>query len=176
MKSNLNEKKPGFIVLGGHRCGTTYLYENLIEHPDIYLNSKKKELHFFDRDENFKKGLEYYNKFFLNAQNKVIGDITPNYFSQKNVPKRIFNTIKDVKLVVILRNPVTRSFSHYRLFQSNMKKYQNLSFRETIDLQYDKIITKAVKRNKILFNMMQSNTIIHSIIRTLQYTHLFIRL
>ena len=140
----MNTKIPKFIIIGGHRCGTTYLYENISEHPEIYLNPEKKELHFFDRDENFNKGLVEYQKYFLNSDNKVIGEITPNYFANKKVPERIFNTLKKVKLVVVLRNPVKRSFSHYQLFRSNIKKYQKLSFQETINLQYDKIIGESM--------------------------------
>ena len=80
----------------------------------------------------------------MNSDNKVIGEITPNYFANKKVPERIFNTLKKVKLVVVLRNPVKRSFSHYQLFRSNIKKYQKLSFQETINLQYDKIIGESM--------------------------------
>lgn len=144
MNLKINKKTPKFIVVGGHRCGTTYLYENLIEHPEIYLNPEKKELHFFDRDENFDKGLTEYQNNFLDADNKLIGEITPNYFANKKVPERIFNSLKEVKLVVILRNPVKRSFSHYKLFQSNIKKYQKFSFQETINVQYDKIIRESM--------------------------------
>jgi hypothetical protein len=117
-----------FIIAGAHRTGTTWLYENLYQHPEIILSSKRKELHFFDRDENFKKGLNFYNDFISNKHNKsLIGDVTPSYFGDEKVPERINYFFPKIKIIIILRNPIDRLFSHYKLNEGNSNNEESFS-------------------------------------------------
>ncbi|MBD3343017.1 MAG: hypothetical protein GF353_28225 [Candidatus Lokiarchaeota archaeon] len=120
---------PTFLVIGGHRCGTTWLYKNFLVHPEIYVPTKYKEIHFFDRE--FNKGLKHYETFFEERKKeKVIGEVTPNYLHNKNVAKRIFDTIPDTKIIVSLRNPIDRLYSHFWLLKSNWKKNRDITFEE----------------------------------------------
>ena len=97
-----------FVVVGAHRTGTTWLYENLYHHPEIQLSKKRKELHFFDRDANYNQGIGFYNTFFkISSDKKRNGDITPSYLSHKIVPKRMFACFPDTKIIIILRNLLT---------------------------------------------------------------------
>lgn len=59
-------KLPHFLCLGAQKAGTTTLQEILFKNKEIFLNSKK-ELHFFDKDKNFKNGVEWYSSFFTEA-------------------------------------------------------------------------------------------------------------
>ena len=103
---------PTFLVIGAPRSGTTWIARNLREHPEICL-SKKKELHFFDRDENYERGIAYYESFFTRCseQQHAIGEATPDYIHVPVAAKRIKEHLPHAKLIVSLRNPRDRVYS-----------------------------------------------------------------
>lgn len=123
---------PNFICIGAPKCGTTTLYDILKTHPEIYLSSFK-EPHFFNVPENYQKGIAYYEKeyFSLVKNEKSIGEFTPSYLFDPEVPKRIFNDLaKDVKFIIILRNPLDRAYSHYR--HTKRDGFEELAFEEAL--------------------------------------------
>ena len=101
---------PTFLGIGAQRSGTTWLYENLRQHPEISL-ALPKELHFFDR--RFGKGLKAYSRKFEASKSPVRGEITPAY---SIIPRRTIRFIRylmpALRIVLLLRNPVARSWSH----------------------------------------------------------------
>ena len=131
---------PNFMCLGAAKSGTTTLYDILRQHPDVYIPSFK-EPHFFDIPENYKNGINWYEKnYFKNPNQKIIADFTPSYFFDKESPKRIFESLGGkVKFVVILRNPVDRAYSHY--LHSIREEHENLSFIESLISEKDRLQT-----------------------------------
>lgn len=132
-------KLPSFICVGAQKAATTSLHDILKNHPDIFL-PERKEAHFFDNDERYQKGLDWWsNTFFSNYNNeKVIGVMTPEYLFYEEVPLRIYKDLgKDTKIIIILRNPVDRAYSHYLM--SLRRGFENLSFQEAIELENDRI-------------------------------------
>ena len=130
----MNKKKqPNFLCVGTQKAGTTTLFEILQQHSQIYLNPKK-ELHFFDREDEYKKGFDWYlSNYFGEVKNEIaIGEITPNYMCEEYVPERIYKDLgANIKLIFILRNPASRAFSHYNM---NVKKEkENRSFNLIIN-------------------------------------------
>lgn len=119
-------QKITFLAIGAQKSGTTLLYEILKEMDDIYLPDTK-ELHFFDSPEDFSKGLEWYqSSYFKPLKNySVSGEITPSYLYLPEVSKRIYDTLdKDLKFIVILRNPIERAYSHYTMrYKKGEEKY-----------------------------------------------------
>ncbi len=114
-------KQPDFIIIGAQRCGTTSLFKYLRDHPNI-VSTSKKEHHFYDL--NFERGENWYRQFFPTIQyfsylNKVCkvkmlcGEATPMYLFHPLVPYRVSMMQPDIKLIVILRNPIERAYSHY---------------------------------------------------------------
>lgn len=107
-------KKPDFLIIGTQKGGTTWLEHNLSEHPDVY--TPKQQIHFFDR--NYEKGNQWYFDFFKDqSENKVCGEKTTEYFDTNTmdiVPERIKAVLPNVKLIVILRDPVDRAVSALR--------------------------------------------------------------
>lgn len=102
---------PTFVTVGAQKCGTSTLHRMLREHPQIHM-SKAKELHFFDR--NFDRGLSWYSEQFAPRRQHVqVGETTPIYMYNNMARQRLIETLPDVKIVVILRNPVDRAYSHY---------------------------------------------------------------
>ena len=109
--------KPNFIIAGAQKSGTTTLFDILKQHPDIFL-PEIKETHFFDNDFFYQKGLTWYTKtFFKNhAGERAVGDNTPDFMFEPDVPKRIYENLgKETKLIFILRNPADRMYSYYNM-------------------------------------------------------------
>ena len=106
---------PTFLGIGVARGGTTWLHTLLSGHPDVYMPSRRKEIRFFDK--NFDRGLDWYESFFCPSGDAVkyraIGEISPQYFYCEPCPDRIAATLPTAKLLVILRHPVDRAYSHY---------------------------------------------------------------
>lgn len=130
-----------FICLGAQKAGTTGLYDYLSIHPEVFL-PQKKEIHFFSREKNYSKGNDWYNAHFDGCgKNQICGDISPDYMFFNYVPKRIFKTIgKNVKLIIMLRNPIHRAYSQY-----NMLKSRNVFVKKTFleEISLEKIETES---------------------------------
>lgn len=104
---------PDFLVIGVPRAGTTWLHEALGRHPDVGVPRRRKELHFFDR--NFSRGTAWYASYFEGlAGHARIGEVTPAYLYVEDLERRIEAVPSIRQLVVVLRDPVERLFSHYR--------------------------------------------------------------
>ena len=138
---------PDLIVIGVVRSGTTSLYHYLSQHPSV-VKSAYDELGYFDS--NYKLGLNWYKSFFpsIFEKKKVMQknkkfmtyDVTPFYIYHEKAPERIHQILPNSKLIIILRNPVDRSYSNY--FLGNQKK----NFEEII-ADEKKILNKINKNN-----------------------------
>lgn len=123
-----NKSIPNFIIIGGQRCGTTWLYRALKKHPDIFFPNKK-ELHFFNGKDH--SNISAYQKHFEEGLDYIaVGEATPDYLANEKVPERIFNYSPDIKFIVILRNPVERAYSAFWIFR---KYFQGHTFESAID-------------------------------------------
>jgi hypothetical protein len=124
---------PNFLVIGAPRAGTTWIERHLRQHPQIFL-PERKELHFFDREENFSRGIEHYRSFFRGADGAdAVGEATPDYLHHPLAPARIKQYLgEDVKLIVSLRDPVERAYSRYWNARGKFAENEGLSFEEKI--------------------------------------------
>lgn len=128
---------PNFLCVGAQKAATTTFYKILGQHPDICLPSVK-EVHFFDDDDNFGKGLFWYENVFQCNGEKVIGEITPEYMYFDYVPERIHKTLGgDVKLIFILRNPADRAYSHYSMERA--RGIETKGFEKAVALEPERI-------------------------------------
>lgn len=100
---------PDFLGIGAQRAGTTWLYENLRCHPEVFL-PEHKELHYFD--ETFHRSLRFYAKQFEPGHYQVKGEITPAYGILPIERIRFIHTIMpEVKPIFMMRNPIDRAWS-----------------------------------------------------------------
>lgn len=116
---------PDFIIIGAQKSGTTALYGLLTNHPSV-KPAAVRELHFFDRPERFAKGPEWYRRCFpppqwKNGQRSITGEKTPYYLFHPHVPEKVAEIVPRVRLIVLLRNPVDRAYSHYHHNMSMMQ-------------------------------------------------------
>ena len=130
------------------KCGTRALLEFLNIHPSVQMASN--EVHFFDDDLNYNLGLEWYrNQMPYSLPEEVTIEKSPKYFITVSVPQRIFKMNASIKLIVIVRDPVTRLISDYaQLADNKAKKDRRMpSFEDLVLLNGRQINTgyKAVR-------------------------------
>lgn len=106
--------KQNFVCIGAQKAGTTTLAEILGQHPDICI-PPIKETKFFLFDQDYEKGKEFYDSYFTNYQGqKAVGEFDPDYMLFPITAERLAETLgKDLKIIVVLRNPAERAYSHY---------------------------------------------------------------
>jgi hypothetical protein len=142
---------PNFLCVGTQKSGTTFLYHILKQHPQVFLPIKK-ELHFFDDQSNYKKGMQFYLKQnFSTVKNEAaIGEISPGYMYFDYVPKRIYEELGNkIKFIFILRDPVKRAYSHYLM--SCAKGFENQDFENALNLENDRIKKSHMKNKKFSY-------------------------
>src|SRR5437016_13541773 len=117
-----------FIVPGAQKSGTTALHYFLRKHPQIALPDRQ-ETHFFDDEEIFsQQPVDYellHRHFRVRAFRGVgskpeAGEVTPSYLYWKPAMERIRNYNRQIKLVILLRNPIDRAFAHW-----NMQRFKD---------------------------------------------------
>lgn len=107
-----------FFGVGAPRCGTTWLYRCLQEHPDVCMPSPK-EVHFFSDFMPFTTthslmGWEWYESKFNHCQkNQLCGEFSPSYLYDNNAAQRIKDAFPQAKIIIQLRNPIDAIFSYY---------------------------------------------------------------
>ncbi|MCC3425194.1 MAG: Wzt carbohydrate-binding domain-containing protein [Microcoleus sp. PH2017_01_SCD_O_A] len=110
-----NKQSPDFLILGAQKCSTEALYGYLENHLQN-IKEGAKQVHFFEL--NFERGVEWYSKQLTRsvAGDKVLlWEMTPYYIYHPLVAERVYKCFPDVKLIVMLRNPVQRAWMHYHL-------------------------------------------------------------
>ncbi|WP_299409518.1 sulfotransferase [Acaryochloris sp. IP29b_bin.148] len=101
---------PNFLIIGAQKSGTSWLARILGDHPEIFMANS--EIYFFNNKDNFHKGMEWYESYFASVNNEtLIGEKTPGYLSHPDACLRIYHNLPDVKLIVVLRNPIKRAVS-----------------------------------------------------------------
>ncbi|KAM3922520.1 heparan sulfate glucosamine 3-O-sulfotransferase 3A1-like [Leptodactylus fuscus] len=124
-----SKKFPQSIIIGVKKGGTRALLEFLRVHPDI--RAVGAEPHFFDR--NYDKGLDWYRELMPRTlDGQITMEKTPSYFVTKEAPARISAMSKDAKLIVVVRDPVTRVISDYTQTLSkrpDIPTFESLTFK-----------------------------------------------
>ncbi|CAM2099898.1 unnamed protein product [Caretta caretta] len=120
---------PQAIIVGVKKGGTRALLEFLRAHPAV--RALGAEPHFFDRG--YEKGLPWYRNLMPRTlEGQITMEKTPSYFVTKEAPKRIYNMSRETKLIVVVRNPVTRAISDYTQTLSKnptIPSFQALAFK-----------------------------------------------
>ncbi|MEL7206737.1 MAG: sulfotransferase domain-containing protein [Actinomycetota bacterium] len=112
-KAPVARTAPGFIVIGAQKGGTTFLFQELLTHPDVH-GPLTKELHYFD--DRYAKGHDWYlGHFPPAARSGMAGEASPSYLFHPYAPARVARDLgPGTKVIAVLREPVARAFSHWR--------------------------------------------------------------
>jgi hypothetical protein len=192
----MNKKNlPDFLIVGAAKCGTTSLYNYLSQHKDIFLPDNKEPKYFVSNiidfplggkgddltEELMVKDFEEYKRLFKpKTESQISGEASVDYFFYaKEMAPLIKEKLGDVKILIMLRNPITRAFSAYNhmirdvretesfekalILEENRKSknYEFVWYYKSAGLYYEnlKIFKRTFSNIKvILFDDFKSNT------------------
>ena len=134
---------PGFLLVGGQRCGTTSLFEALAQHPSVRRPQGRKGIHYFDVS--YHRGMAWYRGHFplaiRSAPKAITGESSPYYLFHPLAAERIARDLPEVKLVVALRDPVERAYSaHAHEFA---RDYETEPFERAIEMEAERLRGEA---------------------------------
>lgn len=119
---------PDAVILGAMKSGTSSLHNYLVQHPGV-IEPLRKEVHYFDV--NFERGESWYRAHFGRAGEPGCNlDSSPYYLFHPAVPQRLHALLPQARLIVLLRDPVRRAYSHY--WHERDKGREALSFEDAI--------------------------------------------
>lgn len=142
---------PNFLIIGAAKSGTSALYHYLRQHPDIFM-SPRKETHFFafynkdpntagpgDTIPNAITNLDDYKSLFSKANHEqAIGEASPTYIYYPHAGDNIKNFTPDIKMIVILRNPVDRAYSAFMHLVRDGRETET-DFRTALSLEEERM-------------------------------------
>jgi hypothetical protein len=116
--------EPSFFLLGAQKAGTTSLIQYLVAHPKI-IAPKYKEIAYFSDATKYANGIDWYRAHFESKKQPILGkrkpidgitgDASANHFESLEAPARLKQAYPDAKLIILLRNPVDRAFSQWKM-------------------------------------------------------------
>ncbi|MCA9735200.1 sulfotransferase [candidate division KSB1 bacterium] len=120
-----------FLIIGAQKAGTTTLFRLLSQHESVYLPPEKEAPYFGNIDREKLGWLWYVNEFFSGGRDDQLwGSVTPQYMSNLGIAREIKDVLGDIKLVAILRDPVERAYSHFKM--SMRRGIENRLFNQVI--------------------------------------------
>jgi len=136
-QDSTKNKWPNFFIVGAPKAGSTSLYEYLKKIPGIFMSPVKEPNyycqgiapnHLIDKPIRNK---EKYLNLFKNAKNEVaIGEASSTYLRDLLAPKLIHQAVPNAKIIILLREPISRAYSHYLMEARGRRAH--LTFRQVI--------------------------------------------
>jgi len=163
-----NSRLPDFMIIGAMKAGTSTLHHILASHPDVFIPDN--EIFFYDMDdliqhpyfflgtkhrwyfptfdEHLSRYLNWYESLFEKARkDQLVGEDSTTYLASRNVPERISRLNPEVKLIVTLRDPAARTYSHYwHLVKAGRGIY---NFEDTLQIQPQSLIERSLYKKQI---------------------------
>jgi hypothetical protein len=128
-------RDPNFIIAGAMRSGTTSLHHWLRAHPGVSM-PQTKEVHYFDL--HYGRGRNWYREQFpVSGSDVVLGESTPEYLFLPWARERMCRDLPGTRLVVTLRNPVDRAWSHYCMLRARGR--EDLPFEAALDQEAERM-------------------------------------
>jgi len=122
---------PDFLIVGAMKSGTTSLAKWLGDHPDVFV-PESKELHFFDLE--WKRGVRWYaGHFDALPPDTLVGEATPAYMAHAFCVPRMADVVPNARLIAVLREPVSRAWSHYQHLVA--KNGERRTFEEILGIE-----------------------------------------
>ena len=137
--------KPGFVMIGAQRCGTTSLFRALMDHPQVVAPTFHKGINYFDL--NYYRGMRWYKGHFpvveiarLRAARygaPLAFEASGYYMYHPFALERLTRDLPGVKLIVMLRDPVERAYSAYK--HESARGFEHESFERALQLEDDRL-------------------------------------
>lgn len=130
---------PDFLLVGAQKSGTTTLYDYIAQHRDVRA-AMTKEVHYLDV--NHARSLSWYRAHFPafigagRSRDWLTGEASPYYLLHPRVPERAAAVVPDAKILVVLRHPVERAYSHFQ--HETAKGWEHLPFSDALDAEVER--------------------------------------
>lgn len=126
---------PDFVVAGVPRAGTTTVATHLRAMPEVFLPGRKEVHHFTSRH---RWDVARYAAHYTDARpTQVCGDVTPSYLLQPEAVRALARTLPEAVVVVVLRDPVDRAYSHY--WHNQWKGIELLGFEDALAAEPERL-------------------------------------
>lgn len=141
---------PDFLIIGTKRGGTTSMYNAIARHPNVVplfpVRQRIKGVHFFDQ--HYDRGLDWYRSHFVTETQRrreeerlrgpcITGEGSPYSLFHPLAPERVARDLPEARLIVQLRDPVERAYSHYK--ERVRHDAEPLSFADAIDAEPERL-------------------------------------
>lgn len=146
--SGLPCRAPDFLIVGAQKGGTTSLHAYLAQHPNVFP-AVRKEVHFFETPAIRIKGDRWYRSFFptqlylrrqeLRLGSAVLTGEATAYLPYPRVPQLLHAINPEARLIVLLRNPIERAYSHYWHVRRSYPGLETHSFSDAIRIEQQRI-------------------------------------
>jgi len=146
---------PDFLIIGAEKAGTTWLHDRLDEHPATCL-PEVKEIHYFNRfdsnlneTDNFtRRGESWYLSHFKDTPaGHLRGEATPMYLCDPDAADRIKTTVPEARIIISLRNPVTRAYSHFQMARA--KGHLSKSLEQVLADKEPRILERGLYADQV---------------------------
>ncbi len=144
---------PDFLIVGAQRSGTTSMFKTLVQHPLVVRPFLRKGVHYFDK--HYDQGLDWYRGHFpvsatsrlrrLRTGRPLTGESSPYYLFHPLAGERIARDLPDVRLIVMLRDPVERAYSGHS--HELARGFETEPFERAVELEPERI---AGERERML--------------------------
>jgi hypothetical protein len=149
---------PEFMIIGTKRGGTTSLFNYLLQHPDVVplypVMENRKGAHYFDT--NYHKGSAWYRSHFPTVLSRSVrargdrgilaGEASPYYLFHPHAARRARRQVPNGKLIVLLRNPVDRAYSHFKERRRNGD--ETLTFEEALEREPERLAGELARMER----------------------------
>jgi hypothetical protein len=136
---------PDFLIIGAQKCGTTSFYNYLLRHPNV-APASKRSIRVSDYEPNWARGPVWYRSHFLFTPGRrpltgrpLVGESTPAYLYHPLGGERVQKVAPHAQLIVLLRNPVDRAYSHYHHMRRRGR--EPLGFEEALAREPERLAT-----------------------------------
>ena len=128
---------PSVLVIGAQRCGTTSVHRALAAHPGVVPPRRGKGVHYYDTTA-YTRGLAWYRTHFpVDDGSNLAMESSPCYLFHPAAPTRVAADLPDVKLIVVLRDPVQRAISHHR--HEVARGFEDLALAEALEHEDERL-------------------------------------
>ncbi|WP_227815736.1 sulfotransferase domain-containing protein [Nitrogeniibacter aestuarii] len=104
-----NYRPVDIVGIGAQKCGSTWLYDILSDHPQVGV-SRAKEVDYFSYY--WDRGSQWYSQYF-SGSGKLLCEVSPSYFHCADAPWRVVKHNPEAKVIALLRDPVKRAYSNH---------------------------------------------------------------
>ncbi len=150
--SSKHKIKPNTLLIGAQKCATTSVYNWIAQHPEICGPSTLKDYAYFVNDGFFEKGIDLFEKDYINEgynDQKIILHGCVHYVYFKKAIDRIYDFDPNVKLLLVLRNPVDRAISAYRY--AKKMNIENLDFKTALEKESERLTGSLSEKSELTY-------------------------